>query len=150
MFRQTSSLNLHVKAVHEGRKDYECKHCAKPFATTTLLRIHEPICPNNEHKVKVNCDKCGKSFTQRRCLKLHIKNVHEGRRDHKCETCGKSFSVLANMRKHINTVHLGLKKFQCPFCNTAYGQNGDLGRHIKRCHSKEKQNLKETEKNETK
>ena len=93
-----------------------------------------------------------------RVLNIHIRNVHEGHKNHhnhKCDLCGKLFvginrsNALANMKKHIDTVHLGLKKYQCSFCNTAYGQNGDLGRHIKRCHSKEKELLEQAENKET-
>ena len=147
LLRSAISLENHIKYVHENQKDDKCEYCSTPFSFL-YLRQHEKICPKNTQKVGFICQKCKKSFSQNRTLKLHIKNVHEGRRDYKCGTCGKAFSNLSGMKKHRDTVHLGLKKYQCSFCNTAYGQNGDLSRHIKRCHLQEKQILEETENQE--
>ena len=75
---------------------------------------------------------------------IHIREVHEGRRNHKCESCGKAFKNSRGLKRHIDTVHKGLKPYQCSFCNTAYGQSGDLKRHIKRCHPKENQILEDS------
>ena len=49
------------------------------------------------------CDTCGKSFSDRQYLKLHVKTVHEGVKDHKCDTCGKSFSRPGHLNYHIKT-----------------------------------------------
>ena len=136
LLKSKASLNNHIMAVHGNQKDHKCQYCSTPFYITGLSH-HEKICPKNTQRLFFSCQKCKKSFSQNKTLKLHINNVHEGRRDHKCGTCGKSFQGLSYMKLHINTVHLGVKKYQCSFCKTAYGQNGDLSRHIKRCHSKE-------------
>ena len=80
---------------------------------------------------------------QTKTLAIHIREVHEGRRNHKCESCGKAFSNSGRRKRHIDTVHKGLKPHQCCFCNTAYGQSGDLKRHIKRCHPNEYKSLEE-------
>ena len=60
--------------------------------------------------------------------------MHEGLRNYICEKCHKSFSTPRNLKVHVDTVHEGLKQHKCALCEKAYGQSGDLKRHIKRFH----------------
>ena len=63
------------------------------------------------------CESCGKSFTGKQYLKIHIHTIHEGHKDHNCESCGKSFSQAGNLKKHIHTIHQGHKKYKCEYCD---------------------------------
>ena len=55
------------------------------------------------------CNQCGKSYSQRHYMQVHIKRVHDkdgnGRIDHKCEHCGKSYSSKQYLQIHVSTNH---------------------------------------------
>ena len=74
MFLIAQHLKVHIRTVHEGKKDHIC-------------------------------DSCGKGFPVAGKLKQHIHIVHDGRKDYKCQSCGKLFSVAGNLKQHINKVH---------------------------------------------
>ena len=66
------------------------------------------------------CFHCGKSFTRRDRMKLHIHTVHEGRKDFNCTKCNKSFTVAKTLKKHNHTVHEGHKDYKCDRCNKLF------------------------------
>ena len=56
-----------------------------------------------------------------------------------CHICGKQFSRKEYLEIHVNNVHKGLKEeFICKFCDKTYTQFSNLCRHIRRDH-KERQ-----------
>ena len=67
-------MKIHVRTVHEGRRDYKC-------------------------------DSCGTLFKHPIGLRRHIVAIHEGRKDHKCDICGKEFAYQQHMYRHKKTVH---------------------------------------------
>ena len=136
-FYKNGELQIHIKLVHEGRKDHKCDSCGKFFISKQAVRKH--IHTIHEGHKDYCCESCGKSFSTAFSLKIHMSAVHEGRKDYDCSSCAKSFGRKKTLDRHVDTVHKGIKKYKCSFCNTAYGQSGDLNRHIKRCHSQEKQ-----------
>ena len=38
-------------------------------------------------------------------LNLHIKTVHEKRKDFECKVCYKAFGYRVNLNKHMKTIH---------------------------------------------
>ena len=87
-------------------------------------------------------------------MKIHIRTVHEGVKEHKCDHCGKTFGLRHNLKKHIESSHEGqsiaflntenadFKKSknnkkrseQCEFCTKSFSRSHDLKRHIKSVH----------------
>ena len=53
------------------------------------------------HNGQKDCDTCGKLFSRAGTLKIHIKTVHNGQKDHKCDSCEKAFSSAQSLKKHI-------------------------------------------------
>ena len=53
---------------------------------------------------KVECSKCGKTFTTKFSLELHTKSVHLGIKEH-CLFCDMTFSQITNMRTHMKKHH---------------------------------------------
>ena len=47
-------------------------------------------------------------------MKDHIMSVHLKKKDNKCEECGKEFSQKGNLGIHIKNVHRKVKPFECP------------------------------------
>ena len=86
---------------------------------------------------KFHCTLCPrglKSFTTNGSLKLHIKSVHEGQRNHKCDSCGKSFITSSHLKNHIRTVHEGQRNYKCDSCEKYYSEAGHLKRHVQITH----------------
>ena len=73
-------------------------------------------------------------------LKRHIKNVHEGLKNHVCDSCGKAFSEAGNLRKHIKGVHQGQKNHKCEYCEKSFFEYSNLKTHIKGVHKGQKIN----------
>ena len=117
--------------------------------------VHEGL---KNHK----CDLCGKSFSEKGSLKIHIISVHDKDpldikewqphkkftkkpciktnskgiqfKTFKCDQCDKYFSQSMVLKRHINTVHEGQKNHQCDLCGKAFGEKADLKTHIKCVH----------------
>ena len=79
------------------------------------------------------CTSCGKSFTEARNLRNHIRNVHEGQKDYKCDTCEKEFTTKQRLILHIKCVH----GHKCQHCEKTSTTLSILKRHAK-VHKEEK------------
>ena len=51
---------------------------------------------------KIICDTCGKTFANELTHENHVRNVHQGVRDHVCELCGHTSSRWAGTDWKIN------------------------------------------------
>ena len=59
----------------------------------------------------MSCDVCQKSFTSKKYMTKHIKNVHQSK-TYSCDECEKTFSTSWNMTNHRKSAHENeLKKF---------------------------------------
>ena len=86
-------------ASHTGVKPFKCDHCRqRSFASSERLTKHLKICSQN----MVQCNKCGKGYSNQSQLSAHIKDVHET--DH---------------------------KWICPFCKLTYNSEGGYYRHLR-------------------
>ena len=102
VFKIEYDLERHIAGVH-NENPYKCKFCSKTFGIKSNLRSHT----ERIHDKKVNrksCSFCGKIF-YRKYLKDHIKNVHEGIKNHMCKICGKGYFDLGNLKTHFKKVH---------------------------------------------
>mgnify|MGYP001299730306 CR=1 FL=1 len=82
--------------------------------------------------VRYNCDKCGKSFSQKGTLNSHIQGVHENIR-YNCEKCDKSYSWKKYLYTHIKRTH-GNVRHTCDKCDKSFSQKGYLNIHIQSVH----------------
>ena len=83
-------LNNHVKTIHENLKEYGCDQpdCNSNFGRRAtliqhLILVHGIVATKDKnetkHARKYCCKNCDKSYTTSTNLKLHMKNVHEGK-----------------------------------------------------------------------
>ena len=53
---------------------------------------------------KFQCPHCGKRFTQRQQMNMHVRR-HTGDKRHKCNICGEAFIEPRSLRNHIKRYH---------------------------------------------
>ena len=65
---------------------------------------------------KIKCRICDKKFGRSDCLKIHVKTVHDGIKDHQCKFCNKKFGRLGHMNRHVKEIHDGKSRSQSLKC----------------------------------
>ena len=68
-------------------------------------------------------------------MKKHLRNVHEGKKDHKCEYCGKEYTDKKNLCIHIKREHDNVSRNeQCNQCGKLFFTKEVLNRHVRNMH----------------
>ena len=117
------------------------------------------MCTSQYHK----CDLCGKLFTSKEHLILHVNYFHKNNENkeykYKCEKCGKQFGDFAYLKRHMKVheknqklvvfqnhdqiekyvqtsarIIKELKKFRCKICASKFALASQLITHIKQNH----------------
>ena len=108
-------LLRHIKSVHEIRRDYECDLCGKKLSLkenlkTHMIKIHKQVFEKlKPRQLEKKCNQCNKEFASPFNLRLHVKNVHDKRRDYECCLCGKKLTTKTNLKKHNLIFHSNKK-----------------------------------------
>lgn len=116
VYRDESSLNLHLSSVH------------KPVAPC-IEKVAEPpkkeFAPLNSDNMlgrwsdmagvkSYKCSECGKTFRHRSVLELHMR-IHSKDKPYQCKVCGKGFRFGSYLQQHV-IIHTGEKPYKCPDC----------------------------------
>ncbi|XP_014237902.1 gastrula zinc finger protein xFG20-1-like [Trichogramma pretiosum] len=89
---------------------------------------------NSMHNaVTFTCDICGKKFSTKGGLGIHIDSIHNGITS-ACDICGKKFSTKSNLIVHINAMHNG-NKHTCDICGKKITTKSNLRAHINAMHN---------------
>ena len=165
-----TSLKVHISSVHREYNEYMCETCAKSFRTKELLRnhitlVHESdkihncdLCEEKFHDAQKlhahlreshsKCHICGKEYGKGKnegykILRVHIEQVHEGKKNHFCELCGQGFYGFTDMKRHRKRhdnpnfgkrAKSGAKQTTCDICGKSFPLSKDLTDHIETVH----------------
>lgn len=98
-----SSLNRHLKSVHEQKKK-QCVNCGVEISFRSLRRHIERCVNNGNKKFMCTYESCGAVFTTKQNRSAHVSDVH--RSPVKCpyDECN-IFLKPRNLTKHVKLIH---------------------------------------------
>lgn len=139
LFTFKHSLDRHMNAVHEDKRDFKCEveNCERAFRSKYELNQHRnKIHQEMKNFEQISCDVCDKICSSRKNLYAHKKYVHEGIRwgsgEFKCKFCLEVFDSKYKKSKHWYQVHWnGELKFRtCHYCNADFQLHDEFKNHI--------------------
>ncbi|XP_027015231.2 general transcription factor IIIAa [Tachysurus fulvidraco] len=155
-FKKNNLLKTH-ESTHTHLLPYQCTYegCDRRFPNPSKRKRHEKVhkgytCPaedcsflaktwteltkhRKEHKVRVQCDECKKTFRDQWFLKQHQRVHSESRVVFVCprDGCERSYSTAFNLQSHILSFHQQERAFSCthPGCTKTFSMKQSLQRH---------------------
>ena len=117
-----TSMYRHMQSRHKEHVMVNCPYCGKQVRDlnlTTHIRTKQCDRPEEERTlVRFQCDQCEKTFTHKKGLRDHIKNVHNQEKNFKCELCDYKSFIKANVYLHVKRVHEKRALYvPCPHCD---------------------------------
>ena len=123
-----------------GSSDYRCDICGRVFKSEVRMKEHKRI--HNDNLVNhTPCPKCGKMFTYRHNMIVHLRRFHYGlqpAKRHVCKQCGVRFLKPYMLRDHEEKVHhkpsVVVKKYVCTQCGAVFNNKNALAGHCSKVH----------------
>ena len=111
----------------------------KPTSRSNVIDgLNYHIAIGHEGNLRFRCEKCGKGFTQKCSLELHIGSIHEATNmPFQCNKCNIKFprkNGKNSLSYHIALTH---QELTCNICFISFPTNFDLQEHIKAHDGKE-------------
>ncbi|XP_050360007.1 protein suppressor of hairy wing-like isoform X2 [Nymphalis io] len=162
MFKSNTTLNSHIKLVHEKiysckcdicgveisnkynmaahltkhvhAKPFECSFegCTKKFKDKSTLKKHSLIHYPDQQYV---CTLCERRFTRVNRLNVHMKQHRAKEKCAVCDYCGTSFYSKNYLRTHIMKKHCIKEEYKCDACGFLTYNKPSLVMHIKYGHA---------------
>ena len=129
-FFSMKTLDTHQK-IHEHKRLYTCRNCAKSFSVSSLLVRHLSVV-HSEKIVTVDptlnqCPVCQKIYATRKSLRIHV--VSHTKEPYLCNHCGKAFDTSSKFARHYkSSLH---SKHECNACGKVYKSRRSMIRHMK-------------------
>ena len=136
-FLRKEHLEIHISSVHETASEnveepFSCKICNLKCSNLTNLRRHRDT--HDEHKAKIKCAQCRKSFISEENLNEHIKMKHT-LPEVKCKECGLKMKNKWTLSRHMKSTHEENKEVnKCGSCGKTFGRKDNLMKHIQHYH----------------
>ncbi|XP_059483304.1 zinc finger protein 236-like [Neocloeon triangulifer] len=116
-----------------AERPYMCTRCSCRFKKLSHLKSHEE---SHDGIKKFLCDDCGKAFTSKPALKLHIVAIHtKDGKTYDCNECNLKYTCWGSLKRHM-LCHAPHKSYFCPYCEKQFSYSSACRQHIK-THAKE-------------
>lgn len=128
-------IYLHIKD-HYAPKKREMKICDICCAEVLHLQQHQKAAHSG---VCYDCTFCGKGFTRKAELNIHIKAVHlkhQLEQRFVCQYCNKDFPFMKYLKRHLRVHSNDVQvphPYKCTACNAAFNTKSALNVHRKTC-----------------
>lgn len=131
VFDTDRKKKMHEKSVHSfmANRLNRCGYCNETFKSFHAKERHL-VAVHGVPALRIKCQACDKTFTNRRMFTVHTKRDHLMERPHKCPECDMGFSNSTILKNHMLT-HTGLRMFKCEVCLKAYARKKTLREHMR-------------------
>ena len=110
-----------------GKKKYRCKECDYSSDKSSGVKRH--VMAMHKPSQQAPCYICGKGFTEKSRLQIHIEVEHEGKR-YVCDICGKDYKSAGALRIHRRLRHTNTGTFKCSVCDKTFSSKSFLREHL--------------------
>ncbi|KAK7022867.1 hypothetical protein SK128_022581, partial [Halocaridina rubra] len=93
-------MNIHYK-IHSDERPSICDICGKGFKTPKQLRSHKSVHLRKQSSTTIRCDKCQRTFSDKRMLRNHLDSVHNKVKPFLCNYCGYSTASKSTLKMHM-------------------------------------------------
>uniref|UniRef100_A0A3Q4G1Z2 Zgc:66448 n=1 Tax=Neolamprologus brichardi TaxID=32507 RepID=A0A3Q4G1Z2_NEOBR len=132
IYRDESSLNVHLLSVHKSVSHYLERLAAPPKKQFTPLTSDNVQVKWKSESISVKsykCSECGKTFRHRSVLELHMR-IHSKDKPYQCKVCGKGFRFSSYLQQHL-IIHTGKKPYKCSDCGKDFAFLQNMRTHQK-------------------
>lgn len=131
-------LNSHMDSAHHlnvrNLNRTICGLCWKEYDTENLLKTHQKDAHGGGC---YGCDLCGKLFSTKRYMSVHILTKHAQLKTYLCDSCGEGFPIQSSLRAHVVRKHME-PGHDCHLCDMKFVTAISLKDHICARHSNER------------
>ncbi|OXA47175.1 gastrula zinc finger protein XlCGF7.1 [Folsomia candida] len=129
-FKTRGDLESHIHT-HTTEKPFKCATCGRRFSHKSNMKSHETTHLEKSARNVSKCHLCPQTFLTRIGLQLHIRILHENRRNYPCAFCNERFSRSSNLKRHVEAKHGANKELihSCDKCEYESKSKQNLARH---------------------